>query len=109
MALPLKPHTATLQAASDLGGSNETDRFQWTSGSTVTGHLVKLTAVEAFQQFGVETGFPAKWLQDSGAIAISKGDRLSIGGEVYTVLTDKVTHDATGMLDYEVYALQKKN
>lgn len=109
MALPLKPHTATLQAGSDLGGTNETDRFQWTSGTTVTGHLVKLSAVEAFQQFGIETDFPAKWLQDGGALAISKGDRLSIGGEVYTVVTDVVKHDATGMLDYDVFLLQKKN
>lgn len=109
MALPLKPHSATVAAGGDLGGTNEVNRFQWTGSTAVTGHLVKLTAVEAFQQFGIETDFPAKWLQDPGAATIVKGDRLTVGSDVYTVMTDKVAHDATGMLDYEVYALQKKN
>lgn len=110
MALPLKPHTADLIAIGDIGADDTLIAHDWEAGTaSAAGHLVKLTAVEAFQQFGVETDFPAKWLQDPGALTITKGDRLSIGSDVYTVLTDKVEHDATGMLDYEVYALQKVN
>jgi len=108
MPLVLKPHTATLSAAADSVDTDSAVKGVTRSGSsTVTGQLVRLTALQAAEQFGMYTEINAKWLQDVGALAIAVNDHLTIGSEVYVVRTDKTVHNSLAPVDYEVYALFK--
>lgn len=108
MPLILKPHTATRLAATDsTGGDGAVKGVTRSGSSTVAGQLVRLTAVQAFEQFGNQSDIAAKWLQDVGAMAWAVGDHMTIGSERFTVKTDKTVFDALAPVDYEVYALRK--
>ncbi len=108
MPLVLKPHTATRSAAADSVDTDSAVKGVTRSGSsTVTGQLVRLTALQAAEQFGMYTETNAKWLQDVGAMAWAVGDHATIGSEVYVIRTDKTLQDGLAPVDYEVYALWK--
>lgn len=108
MALPFKPHTATRSAASDSVDSDGAVKGVTRSGSsTVTGHLVWLSAVQAAEQFGMYTDINAKWLQNVGAMSWAVGDHMTVSGVVFVVRTDKDLKQTGLPVDYEAYALQK--
>jgi hypothetical protein len=108
MALPFKPHTATRSAAADSVDTDSAVKGVTRSGSTtVTGHLVWLSAVQAAEQFGSFTVCTAKWLQDVGALALAVNDYITVGGVVFAVKTDKILHSTGLPNDYESYGLQK--
>lgn len=108
MALPFKPHTATRSVATDSVDTDSTVKGVTRSGSTtVTGHLVWLSAVQAAEQFGSYTDVVAKWLQDVSAMAWAVGDHMTVSGNVFLVKTDKILHSTGLPVDYEAYALVK--
>lgn len=108
MPLVLKPHTATRSAAADSVGADAAVKGVTRSGSsTVTGQLVRLTAVQAVEEFGNYTEISGKWLQDIDALTLAVGDHITIGSEVYLVKTDKTLHNSLAPVDYEVYGIFK--
>jgi len=108
MPLAIKPHTATRLVAADQTDADTTVRGVTRSGSTtVSGHLVRLNALQSLEQFGLETDQGAKWLQDIGALTLSVGDHITVGSERYAVRTERTQHDGLTPVNYEVYFLEK--
>lgn len=109
MPLVLKPHTATILVRSDAVSGGAVVGKTIASGGTVRGQLVRLSAVQALEQHGIETDTLGRWLQDIGAAALRPGDELSIGGETWVVMANRTLRDSLGATNYEEWQVRRND
>lgn len=95
MGLAYKPHTALVEKVSAVMSGDRITRYERMEVGSVTGQMTEKTPSEISSDYGLETKNPALWLMDMGeAIVPSAGDRLTVNGRVYRVLTSGQTSDA---------------
>lgn len=107
MPLILKPHTAAIQVRSDATSGGAVVGKTIASGGTVRGQLVRLSAVQAIEQHGIETDTLGRWLQDAGAAALQVGHELVISGETWVVMSGRTVRDSLAPVNYEEWQVRR--
>lgn len=104
MALPYKPHTATVAAiAAGTTGRQVTSHSR--SGSTsVRGMLEEINPEVAVRDFGLAVDFPGIWLCDlTDAVSIKVGDKITVNARDYYVKAGPQKMDAVALTAHARY------
>lgn len=106
MPLFLKPHTVTRLARANQTASGAVVGTTRASAGTVQGHLQRLDASQAIQQFGVDSVRLGKWLQDVGAAAWVPGDHFTLGSQTWAIRSGGTVKNAESLTAHEVYEVE---
>lgn len=110
MGLVFKPHTATVEKVSAVMSGDRITRYERTAVGSVTGQMTEKQPSEIASDYGLETKRPALWLMDVGeAVSLAAGDRLTVNGRTYRVLTSGRTSDAVELGSHVSFVCERED
>lgn len=108
MALPYKPHTATVAAVAANTTGDKVDYFSKSGSTAVRGMLEETTPAQAVRDFGLDVDFPGIWLCDlADAGSIKVGDRLAVNTRTYLVKAGPQKMDAVAATSHARYLVAR--